>query len=134
MDSAEFRIRGKEMIDLVADYLDTIEKRRVLPDVKPGYLKDLIPANAPEEPEKWENLVSDIERVIMPGVTHWHSPHFHAYFPTANSYPAICADILSDAIACIGFSWVYTRYFSCLKYGLNVSLYGFRLLLQLVLN
>ena len=42
----------------------------------------------------------------MPGVTHWHSPQFHAYFPTGNSYPAIVADILSDAIGCIGFSWI----------------------------
>ena len=106
MDSKEFRVRGKEMIDLVADYLDNIEQRSVLPSVKPGYLKDLIPDHAPEEPDKWEDLVSDIERVIMPGITHWHHPNFHAYFPTANSYPAICADILSDAIACIGFSWV----------------------------
>jgi aromatic-L-amino-acid decarboxylase len=47
----------------------------------------------------------DIERVVMTGVTHWHSPHFHAYFLTANSYPAIVADILSDAIGCMGFSW-----------------------------
>lgn len=50
--------------------------------------------------------MTDIERVIMPGVTHWHSPKFHAYFPTANSYPAIVADMLSGAIACIGFTWV----------------------------
>lgn len=106
MDSNEFRKRGKEMIDIVANYLDTIEERKVLPDVKPGYLQKLIPENAPEKPDKWEDLINDIERVIMPGVTHWHSPHFHAYFPTANSYPAICADILSDAIACIGFSWI----------------------------
>jgi len=106
MDSKEFRIRGKEMIDLVANYLDSIENRSVLPKVKPGYLKELIPSEPPEEPDKWEDLVKDIERVIMPGVTHWHSPHFHAYYPTANSYPAICADILSDAIACVGFSWI----------------------------
>ena len=39
-------------------------------------------------------------------MTHWHSPHFHAYFPTANSYPSICADMLSGALACIGFTWV----------------------------
>lgn len=106
MDSKEFRIRGKEMIDIVADYLENIEKRAVLPKVKPGYLQNLIPDEAPILPDKWEDLISDIERVIMPGITHWHSPHFHAYFPTANSYPAMCADILSDAIACIGFSWI----------------------------
>ena len=80
--------------------------RPVLPTVKPGYLRPLIPEEAPEDPENWENVMNDIERVIMPGVTHWHSPQFHAYFPTANSYPAIVADMLSDAIGCIGFSWI----------------------------
>ena len=106
MDSEVFKSRAREMVDYVADYLDNIEERPVLAKVKPGYLKELIPVNAPEEPDSWDDLMKDIESVIMPGITHWHSPHFHAYFPTANSYPAICADILSDAIACIGFSWV----------------------------
>ena len=106
MNSGEFRIRGKQMIDIAADYLDTIETRRVLPDVKPGYLRNLIPDRAPDEAERWESIIEDIERVVMPGVTHWHSPNFHAFFPTANSYPAICADILCQAISCIGFSWV----------------------------
>lgn len=80
--------------------------RRVLPSVEPGYLRPLIPSEAPQRPESWEDVMADIERVIMPGVTHWHSPRFHAYFPTANSYPAIVADMLCGAIACIGFSWV----------------------------
>lgn len=80
--------------------------RRVLPTVQPGYLRPLIPDVAPIKPENWQDVMADIERVIMPGVTHWHSPQFHAYFPTANSYPAIVADMLSGAIACIGFSWV----------------------------
>jgi aromatic-L-amino-acid decarboxylase len=106
MDSTEFRKCGKQMIDIAADYLDNIETRKVLPDIKPGYLRELIPDSAPEDPEKWDDLVTDIERVIMPGVTHWHSPNFHAYYPSGNSYPAICADILSNAIGCIGFSWI----------------------------
>ena len=121
MDSKEFRIRGKEMIDIVADYLDNIEKRNVLPKVKPGYLKDLISDHVPEEPDKWEDLVSDIERVIMPGVTHWHHPNFHAYFAAGNSYPSVCADILSDAIGCIGFSWVNTT-----KINTSVSFLKFK--------
>lgn len=74
--------------------------------MQPGYLAPLIPDAAPEKPEQWQDIMADIERVIMPGVTHWHSPRFHAYFPTANSYPAIVADMLSGAIACIGFTWV----------------------------
>ncbi|KAF4517829.1 hypothetical protein B566_EDAN008771 [Ephemera danica] len=77
-----------------------------MPTVTPGYMRPLLPDEAPELPEKWQDVMSDIERVIMPGVTHWHSPQFHAYFPTANSYPAIVADMLSGAIACIGFSWI----------------------------
>ncbi|GAB6027474.1 hypothetical protein CHUAL_001729 [Chamberlinius hualienensis] len=109
MDDAEvelFRERAKEMVDYVAEYMKTIRKRRVLPDVEPGYLRPLLPNHVPEDPDKWDDVMNDVERVIMPGVTHWHSPHFHAYFPTANSHPAICAEILSNAIACVGFSWI----------------------------
>uniref|UniRef100_A0A8C7D790 Aromatic-L-amino-acid decarboxylase n=1 Tax=Oncorhynchus kisutch TaxID=8019 RepID=A0A8C7D790_ONCKI len=105
MDTTEFRRRGKEMVDLIADYLENIEQRTVYPDVEPGYLRSLIPEEAPEEPDTYEDVVKDIERVIMPGVTHWHSPYFYAYFPTANSFPAMLADMLSGAIGCIGFSW-----------------------------
>ncbi len=57
---------------------------------------------------------------ILKKMTHWHSPHFHAYFPTANSYPSICADMLSGALACIGFTWVGTslsiKYYSFQQY------------------
>ncbi|OQV23560.1 Aromatic-L-amino-acid decarboxylase [Hypsibius exemplaris] len=105
MDASEFRRAGKEMIDYVADYLENIRDRQVTPDVKQGYLRKLIPDAAPETAEPWDAVLSDVERVIMPGVAHWHSPRFHAYFPTGNSYPAILGDILSDAIGCIGFSW-----------------------------
>lgn len=105
MDAEEFRRRGKEMVDYVADYLENIRDRDVYPKVSPGYLHKLIPDEAPKTPESFDEIMKDVERVIMPGVTHWHHPHFHAYFPTANSYPAILGDILSGAIACIGFTW-----------------------------
>ncbi|XP_064871419.1 aromatic-L-amino-acid decarboxylase-like [Oncorhynchus nerka] len=109
MDATEFRRRGKEMVDLIADYLENIEQRTVYPDVEPGYLRPLIPEEAPEEPDNYEDVVKDIERVIMPGVTHWHSPYFYAYFAAANSFPAILADMLSGAIGCIGFSWAVSN-------------------------
>ncbi|GAU96952.1 hypothetical protein RvY_08316 [Ramazzottius varieornatus] len=105
MDSDEFAVAGRQMIDYVIHYLENIRDRRVFPTVKPGYLRELIPKDAPEKGETWEAVFGDIERVIMPGITHWHSPRFNAFFPTANSYPAILADILSDAIGCIGFTW-----------------------------
>lgn len=106
MQAPQFKEFAKEMVDYIANYLENIRDRRVLPEVQPGYLRPLIPSEAPEKPESWQDVMADIERVIMPGITHWHSPKFHAYFPTANSYPAIVADMLSGAIACIGFTWI----------------------------
>uniref|UniRef100_A0A8D0FQ52 Aromatic-L-amino-acid decarboxylase n=1 Tax=Strix occidentalis caurina TaxID=311401 RepID=A0A8D0FQ52_STROC len=105
MDAAEFRKRGKEMVDYIADYLEKIEKRQVFPDVEPGYLRPLIPDCAPQDPESFEDVFKDIEKIIMPGVTHWHSPYFFAYFPAASSFPALLADMLCGGIGCVGFSW-----------------------------
>uniref|UniRef100_A0A8D2D9A5 Aromatic-L-amino-acid decarboxylase n=1 Tax=Sciurus vulgaris TaxID=55149 RepID=A0A8D2D9A5_SCIVU len=67
MNASEFRRRGKEMVDYVADYLEGIEGRPVYPDVEPGYLRPLIPTAAPQEPEAFEDIINDIEKIIMPG-------------------------------------------------------------------
>lgn len=106
MDNDEFKQRGKEMIDYICNYMDTLGSRRVTPSVEPGYLRSLLPDEAPYQPEDWENIMADVDSKIMPGVTHWQHPRFHAYFPSGNSYPSILGDMLSDAIGCIGFSWV----------------------------
>ncbi|KAG8229721.1 hypothetical protein J437_LFUL007896 [Ladona fulva] len=106
MDAEQFRAFGKATVDYIADYLEGIRDRDVLPSVEPGYIKPLIPDDAPEEPQDWQDVLKDVERVVMPGVTHWHSPQFHAYYPTANSYPGIVGEMLSAGIGCIGFSWM----------------------------
>ena len=106
MDTNEWRNRGQEMVEYIAQYLDTISERRVTPSIEPGYLKPLLPEVAPYKPEPWDQIMEDFEKYIMPGVTHWQHPRFHAYFPAGNSYPSILADMLTDAIGCIGFSWV----------------------------
>ncbi|KAJ8311366.1 hypothetical protein KUTeg_010721 [Tegillarca granosa] len=95
----------KEMIDYIADYLKNIRCRRVFPDVSPGYMRNLVPEAAPLEGESWEEIFRDVERVIMPGVTHWQSPYMHAYFPALNSFPSLLGDMLADAIGCLGFTW-----------------------------
>ncbi|KAK7585896.1 hypothetical protein V9T40_000075 [Parthenolecanium corni] len=105
MDFNEYRIRGKEMVDYIADYLENIRSRRVYPDVKPGYMVKLIPNSAPLEAEPWENVFGDVEKYIMPGITHWQSPYMHAYFPALNSFPSLLGDMLADAINCLGFTW-----------------------------
>jgi aromatic-L-amino-acid decarboxylase len=68
MDSSEFRQRGREMVDYIAEYMESVGDRRVTPDVEPGYLRDLIPKKAPQEGEGWADIMSDVETKIMPGV------------------------------------------------------------------
>ncbi|KAL7029992.1 hypothetical protein ACKWTF_006465 [Chironomus riparius] len=105
MDVNEYRVRGKEMVDYIADYLENIRDRHVFPAVQPGYMKNLLPETAPDHPEEWESIFNDIERVIMPGVVNWQSPHMHAYFPALNSFPSLLGDMLADAINSLGFTW-----------------------------
>ncbi|XP_031616501.1 histidine decarboxylase isoform X2 [Contarinia nasturtii] len=105
MNFDEYRKHGKEMVDYIADYLENIRDRRVFPNVQPGYMRNLLPESAPIEGEEWHRIFEDIERVIMPGITHWQSPHMHAYFPALNSGPSLLGDMLADAINCLGFTW-----------------------------
>ncbi|UJR09418.1 hypothetical protein I4U23_013659 [Adineta vaga] len=105
MDADEFRQRGKEMVDFIADYLTNIRTRRVFPNVKPGYMRPLIDNEAPRQGEPWDQIFNDIERVIMPGITHWQSPYMHAYFPALNSYPSMLGDMLANCLNQIGFTW-----------------------------
>ncbi|XP_076086105.1 aromatic-L-amino-acid decarboxylase-like [Mytilus galloprovincialis] len=106
MDASDFRKRGKEMVDYIADYMETISNRRVTPDVEPGYLAEKLPKKAPKKGEEFNDIMIDVDKYIIPGITHWQHPHFHAFFPAGNSFPSILGDMLSDAIGCVGFSWV----------------------------
>ena len=71
------------MVDYIADYLENIRDRRVFPDVKPGYMRELVPESAPMEGETWESIVKDVDRVIMPGVRKkklFHSVEITGFF------------------------------------------------------
>ncbi|GLH01302.1 uncharacterized protein GBIM_07469 [Gryllus bimaculatus] len=105
-ESHDIKLSWNEVRSLADEVLAEERPGPCLPNVKPGYLRELLPESAPEQPEKWQDVMADVERLIMPGITHWHSPRFHAYYPTANSYPAIVADMLSAGIACKGFAWI----------------------------
>ncbi|KAI5616596.1 histidine decarboxylase isoform X1 [Silurus asotus] len=105
MQAGEYTRRGKEMVDYICQYLTEIRQRRVLPDVQPGFMKSQLPDEAPQEPDPWDAIMQDVEKIIMPGVVHWQSPHMHAYFPALNSWPSLLGDMLSDAINCLGFTW-----------------------------
>ncbi|KAM4593256.1 histidine decarboxylase [Odontesthes bonariensis] len=118
MQAEEYNRRGKELVDYITQYLGSIRERRVIPDVKPGYMRDLLPDTAPTEPEDWENIFNDIERVIMPGVVHWQSPHMHAYYPSLTSWPSMLGDMLADAINCVGFTWASSP--ACTELEMNM--------------
>jgi len=105
MDIEEYRTKGKNLVEYIAKYLDNIRSRRVFPDVTPGYMRKLVKDSAPEEGEAFDDIFKDVERVIMPGITHWQSPHMHAFFPSLNSFPSLLGDLLSGGIGCNALSW-----------------------------
>lgn len=77
-----------------------------MPSVQPGYLGELIPKEPPQTGESWKEVLQDVDRLIMPGLTHWQSPRFHAYYPTGHSFPAVVGEMLSAGFGCVGLSWV----------------------------
>ena len=88
-DAENFRTSGKKVVDFIADYTESIRDLPPLADVKPKYLLSALPDHAPVTPESFEDVMKDFKNLIMPGVTQWHSPYFHAFYPVGNSYPSI---------------------------------------------
>lgn len=105
MDANEFRVKAKEMVDYIADYIENVKEKRVTPDIEPGYLTSMLPKHAPIQGEDWNSIMNDFDNKIMPGLTHWQHPRFHAYFPAGNSYPSILGEFLSAGLGTVGFSW-----------------------------
>tara|TARA_B110000503_G_scaffold143702_1_gene247257 strand:+ start:17120 stop:18580 length:1461 start_codon:yes stop_codon:yes gene_type:complete len=105
MDPDEFRRHGYALIDWLADYQETVGERQVMPDVEPGDIAASIPLTAPEKPERFENLISDLDKVVMPGITHWQSPGWFAYYPATTSGPSILGELVSAGLGVQGMLW-----------------------------
>jgi aromatic-L-amino-acid decarboxylase len=105
MTPEQFRQYGRDMVDWVAKYYEDIETLPVLSQVKPGEIRQKLPGAAPQEAEDFATILRDIDKVILPGVTHWQSPNFFAYFPANASGPAILGDLLSSALGVQGMLW-----------------------------
>lgn len=84
----------------------TLSSRDVLPSVEPGYLHDLLPGQLQDAPEDWKTIMEDFKQCILPGLTHWQSPHFHAFYPSQTSYSSIVGETLAAGLGVVGFSWV----------------------------
>ena len=105
MNPQQFREFGREVVDWIADYYETIENLPVLSQARPGQVRAQLPDRAPEVPESFDAILADIKKIILPGVTHWQSPNFFAYFPANASGPAILGDFLSSALGVQGMLW-----------------------------
>ena len=105
MTPDEFRRYGHAVVDWIADYHSRIESFPALSQVKPGQIRASLPAAPPAQGEPFEALLKDVERLILPGVTHWQSPNFFAYFPCNASGPGILGDLLSSGLGVQGMLW-----------------------------
>lgn len=105
MTPDEFRENGHAIVDWIAAYLEDVEEYPVLSTVKPGEIASLIPEQAPEVPEGFGELLADLDRVIMPGITHWQSPSWFAYFPANTSPPSILAEFVTAGLGVQGMLW-----------------------------
>ena len=105
MTPDELRRWGHEVVDWLADYWETIEEHPVVPDVAPGEVRSGVPPAPPEAPEPFADVIADLDRVVVPGTTHWQHPGFHAYFPANTSGPGVLADIVSSGLGTQGMLW-----------------------------
>jgi aromatic-L-amino-acid/L-tryptophan decarboxylase len=105
MSPDEFRRYGHAVIDWIADYQSRVESFPVLSRVKPGQIRASLPEHPPAKGEPFDALLKDVERLILPGITHWQSPNFFAYFPCNASGPGILGDLLSSGLGVQGMLW-----------------------------
>jgi aromatic-L-amino-acid decarboxylase len=105
MTPDEFRKHGHAVVDWIANYYARIESYPVLSRAEPGQVRASLPANPPSKGESFDVILADVEKLILPGITHWQSPSFFAFFPANASGPAILGDLLSSGLGVQGMLW-----------------------------
>ncbi len=105
MPPEEFRRWGHAVVDWIADYQRRVESLPVLSQVRPGEIRSRLPAAAPERGESFDAILADVDRLILPGITHWQSPNFFAFFPANTSGPSILGELLSAGLGVQGMLW-----------------------------
>ena len=105
MDPAAFRETGHRLVEWIADYLEHSDRHPVLSRSRPGDIRRALPSAAPDSGEGFAQILEDVDRIILPGVTHWNHPGFFAYFAISGSGPGVLADFLSAALNAQGMLW-----------------------------
>jgi aromatic-L-amino-acid decarboxylase len=105
MTPDEFRKHAHELVEWMADYMENVEAYPVKSQVKPGEIFDRLPDKAPANPESFDDFMKDFREIILPGITHWQSPNFFAYFPANTSPPSVLAEMLTSTLAAQCMIW-----------------------------
>ncbi len=105
MTPQEFRHHGKQLVDWIADYWERVEELPVMSPVRSGEIRAQLPPGPPAEGEPMAAIMADFERIVMPGITHWQSPNFFAFFPANTSGPSVLGEMLSAALGVQGMLW-----------------------------
>jgi len=105
MPADDFRRFGREIIDWIADYFERIEEFPVLSPIEPGWLKDNLPTSPPETGEDFSAALADVDKLILPAVTHWNHPNFHGLFSTSTSSVGIFGEMLAAAFDMKAMLW-----------------------------
>ena len=105
MSPEEFRRHGREVIDWIADYYERLESLPVLSQVAPGEVRGGLPAEPPAVGQGFDGVLADLDRVIVPGLTHWQHPSFFAFFPANATGPSILGDLLASGLGVQGMLW-----------------------------
>jgi aromatic-L-amino-acid decarboxylase len=105
MSPEQFRHWGHALVDWIAAYQQRVEEFPVLSQSAPGQLRASLPPAAPAAGESFEAILRDVDQLILPGITHWQSPNFFAFFPANNSGPAILGELLAAGLGVQGMLW-----------------------------
>jgi aromatic-L-amino-acid decarboxylase len=105
MTPDEFRRQGRAVVDWIADYMERVESLPVLSQVEPGQIRAQLPEAAPQQGEAFDAILDDVTELILPGLTHWQSPNFFAFFPANASGPAMLGELLSAGLGVQGMLW-----------------------------
>src|SRR3712207_7015929 len=101
----DFRRYGHELVDWMADYFETVAALPVTPPVEPGEVLQRLPRDPPPQGEPFEQIFSDFQSIVLPGMTHWNHPGWFAYFPGNNSPPSVLAEMLTATMGAQCMSW-----------------------------
>jgi aromatic-L-amino-acid decarboxylase len=101
----DFRRYGHQLIDWIADYRARVQTRPVMAQVAPGDIKRQVPASPPDQPEPFDDVLADLDRLVLPGLSHWAHPRFFGYFPSNGELSSVLGDLTSTGLGVLGLAW-----------------------------